>query len=56
LQIPAEIEALKVSDPAMAQAWRYQLRALAVAAFAAGYRVVDFARDGEVGLYLLEQG
>ncbi len=56
LQIPADIEALKLTDMARAQAWRYQVRALAAAAFAAGYRVVDFARDGEVGLYLLEQG
>jgi chorismate synthase len=55
LQIPADIEALKLSDTTKAQAWRYQVRALALAAFAAGYRVTDFAREGDVGLYMLEQ-
>lgn len=55
MQIPAEIEALKAVDLPRARAWRYQVRALAEAAFAAGYSVTDYARDGEVGLYLLER-
>jgi predicted GNAT superfamily acetyltransferase len=54
IQIPADIEALKAADMPKARAWRYQVRALAQAAFAAGLTVTDYARDGEVGLYLLE--
>jgi predicted GNAT superfamily acetyltransferase len=56
LQIPADIDALKAVDMATARAWRYQVRAAAEAAFAAGYVVTDYVRDGEVGLYLLEHG
>lgn len=56
IQIPADVDALKAADMARARAWRYQVRALAEAAFAAGFTVTDFARDGEVGLYLLEKG
>jgi len=55
LQIPAEIEALKAADMPKARAWRLQVRALAQAAFAAGFVVTDYARDGELGLYLLER-
>lgn len=55
LQVPADIDALRAVDMPLARAWRYQVRALAEAAFAAGYVVTDFARDGEVGLYLFER-
>jgi predicted GNAT superfamily acetyltransferase len=55
IQIPANVEALKAADIAKARAWRYQVRALAETAFAAGYHVSAFARDDEVGLYLLER-
>lgn len=55
MQIPADVDALRAADMAQARAWRYQVRALAQTAFAAGYRVVDYARDGAVGLYLLER-
>lgn len=55
LQIPADVEALKAADMAYARAWRYQLRRLAESAFAAGYQVIDYVRDGDVGLYLLTQ-
>jgi predicted GNAT superfamily acetyltransferase len=54
IQIPADIEALKAADMPKARAWRYQVRALALAAFAAGFVVTDYAFDGDVGLYLLE--
>jgi predicted GNAT superfamily acetyltransferase len=54
IQIPADIEALKAADMPKARAWRYQVRALAQAAFAAGLAVTDYALDGAVGLYLLE--
>ncbi len=56
IQIPADVDALRDADMARARAWRYQVRALAETAFAAGFSVTDFARDGEVGLYLLEKG
>ncbi len=56
IQIPADIDALKERDMPRARAWRYQVRALAEMAFAAGYVATDCARDGEVGLYLLERG
>jgi predicted GNAT superfamily acetyltransferase len=55
IQIPADLEALKVTDLARARAWRYQVRALAETAFAAGFAVSAFARDDEVGLFLLER-
>ncbi|NTU80892.1 MAG: hypothetical protein HGA45_16180 [Chloroflexales bacterium] len=55
VQIPADVDALRAADLPRARAWRYQLRALAEAAFAAGFTVTDYARDGEVGLYLLER-
>jgi predicted GNAT superfamily acetyltransferase len=53
IQIPADIDALKARDMPKARAWRYQVRALAQAAFAAGLVVTDYVRDGEAGLYLL---
>ena len=56
MQIPADIDAVRAADMPRARAWRYQVRALAEAAFAAGFTVTAFARDGEVGLYLLERG
>jgi predicted GNAT superfamily acetyltransferase len=56
LQIPTDIEALKQADMAKARAWRYQVRAIAEAAFAGGFSVTDYARDGDVGLYLLARG
>ncbi len=55
IQIPADIDALKAVDMPKARAWRYQVRALALAAFAAGFVATDFARDRDVGLYLLER-
>lgn len=54
LQIPINIDALKAADMETARAWRYQVRAAAEAAFAAGYVVTDYARDEAVGFYLLE--
>lgn len=53
LQIPADIDAVRDSNFARARAWRYQLRDLAVAAFAAGYYVAEYARAGDDGYYLL---
>jgi predicted GNAT superfamily acetyltransferase len=53
IQIPADIEAVRAADRLLAALWRYQVRKLAQAAFAAGLCVSAFARDGDVGLYLL---
>lgn len=55
IQIPSDLAALQANDPARARAWRYQVRGLAEAAFARGFQVTGFARDGAVGLYLLER-
>lgn len=55
IQIPAAIEALLATNVPLARAWRYQVRALADEAFARGLVATGFARDGEVGLYLLER-
>lgn len=53
VQIPADVETLKQVDMATARAWRYQVRAIVEAAFASGFGVAEYARDGEIGLYLL---
>jgi chorismate synthase len=55
LRIPLLHDWLTVHEPATARTWRYQIRASAEAAFAAGYAVVDYARDDEAAYYLLEQ-
>jgi predicted GNAT superfamily acetyltransferase len=55
MQIPLDIDAVRAADLPRARAWRYQVRALAEAAFAAGFTVTAFARDDEAGLYLLER-
>lgn len=55
LQIPLDIDALRAADMPRARAWRYQIRAVAEAAFSDGYRATDYAYDGEAGLYLLER-
>jgi predicted GNAT superfamily acetyltransferase len=48
---PADIAALRASDPPLALAWRQAQRAALGGALAAGYRVTGFARSGH---YLLE--
>jgi predicted GNAT superfamily acetyltransferase len=53
LRIPADIDALRDTNFARARASRYQLRDLATAAFAAGYHVAEYAREGDSGYYLL---
>jgi len=53
LRIPADIDALRAADFPRARAWRYQLRELARAAFAAGYHVAEYVREGDDGYYLL---
>jgi predicted GNAT superfamily acetyltransferase len=53
LRIPADIDALRDTNFPRARAWRYQLRSLASAAFATGYHVAEYARQGDSGYYLL---
>ncbi|NNJ10422.1 hypothetical protein EKD04_008795 [Chloroflexales bacterium ZM16-3] len=54
LRIPADIDALCAVNFPRAWAWRHQLRELATSAFASGYHVVEYAREGDDGYYLLE--
>jgi predicted GNAT superfamily acetyltransferase len=45
-QVPADIEAIRRRDPALALAWRRALREALVGALASGYRVEAFLRSG----------
>jgi predicted GNAT superfamily acetyltransferase len=56
LRIPADIDALRAANLPRARAWSQQLRELATAAFAAGYHVAEYAREGESGYYLFVLG
>ncbi|PDW04592.1 hypothetical protein [Candidatus Viridilinea mediisalina] len=56
VQIPSDFAALKEQNMASARAWRYQVRALAEAAFAQGYQLTGFARAAAVGLLLFRKG
>jgi len=51
--VPADIEALRVTDPACAAAWRSALREALVPLMASGARVTGFDRDG---WYLVSAG
>jgi chorismate synthase len=57
IEIPANIQALKSHDPALALVWRLATREAFVDAFAAGYRVTDYRAPRfhrpECGCYLL---
>lgn len=53
--IPADFQALKAADSALALRWRLFTRRAFQEAFAAGYAVVDFVRRGALGYYLLSQ-
>lgn len=44
--IPSDIDALRVSDPALAARWRVALRAAILQPMESGWRVIDFSRDG----------
>jgi len=48
---PADVEALRCTDPSLAVRWRYALREAACAALERGYRVAGVTRDG---WYVLE--
>jgi predicted GNAT superfamily acetyltransferase len=51
--VPADIEGMRASDPALAAAWRAALRDALAPLLAAGARVAGFDRDG---WYVLTQG
>ena len=54
IRVPARFSDMLQQDPALAQAWRMQTRALFTSCFAQGYRAVDFIRDERAGgAYLL---
>ncbi len=46
VEMPAEIDRLLTADPPAALAWRGRHRAILPAAFARGYAITDFVRDG----------
>ncbi|MET7418255.1 GNAT family N-acetyltransferase [Dactylosporangium sp. NPDC005555] len=52
VEIPADVEELRASDPAAATRWRLAVRAAMAGRLAAGWRVAGLTRDGR---YLLEE-
>ncbi len=55
IQIPAYFQAVKATDNELAQAWRFQTRALFEGAFAEGYVVTDLLFEDGQSCYLLER-
>ncbi len=53
IEIPGDINSLQQQDPRTALKWREETRAAFTEAIGAGYRVVGFTRENEVGRYLL---
>jgi len=45
LEIPADFQAIKRADNALAKAWRQHLRSICEAAFASGYTVIDCVHE-----------
>lgn len=56
VEIPAEIARLRSDDPARAERWRAAIAGALTAAFAAGYRAEDVAREAERSFYVLRRG
>jgi predicted GNAT superfamily acetyltransferase len=59
VEIPADFQAMRSTDPALAFAWRVHTRELFERLFAAGYLVTDFVHvDGEQprSFYVLVHG
>lgn len=60
LEIPADVNALRARDAALAEAWRRAVRDAFLDAFAAGLRAVGFVRDDEAAtprrFYVLRRG
>jgi len=55
-EIPADFDALKSADFALARDWRFFSREVFETAFAAGYIVTDFVREGDRSFYVLSNG
>ena len=59
-EIPADYQALKAADPALAFEWRLAIREICEAYFAAGYVLMDFiyrrTPEGGRSYYILEAG
>lgn len=55
IEIPGDINSLQQQDPRTALKWREQTRAAFTEAIGAGYKVVGFTRENEVGKYLLRR-
>jgi predicted GNAT superfamily acetyltransferase len=56
IQIPADFQAIRAADMALARAWRAHTRALFEAAFAASYAVIDLLFEQGRSCYLLRKG
>jgi predicted GNAT superfamily acetyltransferase len=52
VEVPADIEVLRRTDPALAREWRLTLRRALTSLLSGGYRIAGFARGG----YLLQRG
>jgi chorismate synthase len=55
VQIPADLQAIKVADLALAAAWREHTRALFERVFDQGYTAVDLLFEAGKSCYLLEK-
>ena len=55
IQIPADFQAIKSADMALARAWRMHTRALFETAFAAGYTAIDLLFEEGQSYYLLKK-
>jgi predicted GNAT superfamily acetyltransferase len=45
VEFPADFQAVRRTDPALALRWRLHLRAICTAAFASGYTVIDYVHE-----------
>jgi predicted GNAT superfamily acetyltransferase len=55
VEIPADVAALRSSDPARAERWRSGMAWVLVEAFADGYRAEDVVRDGSRAFYVVRR-
>lgn len=56
IEIPADINSLQQQEPRTALKWREETRRAFMEALNAGYVVVGFSRENEIGKYLLRRG
>lgn len=55
IEIPSDINSLQQQEPRTALKWREETRAAFTEAIGAGYKVVGFTRENQVGKYLLRK-